>query len=445
MENLTELNATEVWEKASLLIKRQVSVQSWHNWFETLSAVEFRGENLVLLASNDFQKNTILTLHGTILRAAIANITGGTGNFDLTTEKETEEAPVPRTNEPNSTANMTLNPKYTFANYVIGKSNNFAHAAAKAVSENPGNSYNPLFLYSGVGLGKTHLMHAIGNAILEKNPKAKILYITSETFTNDLITAISNNTTVKFRERYRNVDVLMVDDIQFIAGKEQTQEEFFHTFNALYEARKQIVISSDKHPKDIPTLEERLRSRFEWGLTADISKPDLETRIAILRKKAELEHLTVPDEVNIYIAGKIESNIRELEGCLTRVLAYASLIKAPVTQELAAEALHDVLPIRDPRRITPDLILGIVSEYFQVTVEAMKSKNRSREITVPRQIAMYLIREMNGMSLPSIGSLFDRDHTTVMHACDKVEADIKKDGNFRNIVEVLKKKIEDAK
>jgi len=443
VENLVINKAKETWEKASLLIKKQVSVQSWHNWFESIEAVGYSGDNLLLLVGNDFQKNTILTLHGTIIRAAIANVTGGSGNFELTIVRpETAPTPAPTVQKPVTSA--TLNPKYTFANYVIGKSNNFAHAAAKAVSENPGNSYNPLFLYSGVGLGKTHLMHAIGNAILEKNPEANILYITSETFTNDLITAISNNTTVRFRERYRNVDVLMVDDIQFIAGKEQTQEEFFHTFNALYEARKQIVICSDKHPKDIPTLEERLRSRFEWGLTADISKPDLETRIAILRKKAELEHLSVPDEVNIYIAGKIESNIRELEGCLTRVLAYANLVQSPVTQELAMEALQDVLPIRDPRRITPDLIMGVVSGYYQVSVDAMKSKNRSREITVPRQMAMYLIREMNGMSLPSIGGIFDRDHTTVLHSCDKMESDIKKDPMIRNTVEMLKKRINEA-
>lgn len=439
--------AVELWEKASQLIRSDISSVSYENWFRDLKPADYDGQTLTLLTANAFNRNILMENYTRQLQAALNLAAGHEVGFVLRLPSEEiapKESAEKSAAQSNSSLNM-LNPKYTFSTYVIGKSNNFAHAAAYAVSQRPGDAYNPLFLYSGVGLGKTHLMHAIGHSILEKNPSARILYITSETFTNDLIKAISTNTNFEFRNRYRNVDVLMVDDIQFIAGKEQTQEEFFHTFNALYEARKQIVISSDKPPKDIPTLEERLRSRFEWGLIADISKPDLETRIAILRKKAELEHLDVPDEVNTYIATKVESNIRELEGCLTRVLAYADLTHTPINEALAAEALRDMLPVKDPRRITTDLIMAIVSEYYHVTVDDLKSKRRNREITVPRQIAMYLVREMNGTSLPTIGMEFGgRDHTTVIHACDKVTDDLKHDVHLKETVNTLKKRIQGA-
>ncbi len=438
-------DAAALWERASQMIKSQINGVSYESWFKDIKPVDFDGESLKLLVNIEFIRNMLRNNYDQLIRAALAQSAGRPIDYAINIPSE-YSAPAVKEQTPreNPSASM-LNPKYTFSTYVIGKSNNFAHAAAYAVSQSPGNTYNPLFLYSGVGLGKTHLMHAIGHTILEKNPAANILYITSETFTNDLIKAISTNTNIEFRNRYRNVDVLMVDDIQFIAGKEQTQEEFFHTFNALYEARKQIVISSDKPPKDIPTLEERLRSRFEWGLIADISKPDLETRIAILRKKAEMEHLNVPDEVNTYIATKVESNIRELEGCLTRVLAYANLTGAQVSEALAAEALRDMLPVKDPRRITTDLIMAIVAEYYAVTVEDLKSKRRNREITVPRQIAMYLVRELNGASLPRIGLEFGgRDHTTVIHACDKVAEDLRRDAQLRGAVETLKKRIQGA-
>ena len=439
-------SAKEIWDKASQLIKSEINGISYDSWFKDIVPVSFDGQVLTLLVNIEFIRNMLRNNYDQLIQAALMQAAGEPVRYVVRIASEMnaprEEAPA----RPSAAASM-LNPKYTFSTYVIGKSNNFAHAAAYAVSQSPGDTYNPLFLYSGVGLGKTHLMHAIGHAILEKNPQSRILYITSETFTNDLINAISSNTNSEFRNRYRNVDVLMVDDIQFIAGKEQTQEEFFHTFNALYEARKQIVISSDKPPKDIPTLEERLRSRFEWGLIADISKPDLETRIAILRKKAELENLDVPDEVNAYIASKVESNIRELEGCLTRVLAYAKANGggAPVTEELAAEALRDMLPVKDPRRITTDLIMAIVAEYYSVSVEDLKSKRRNREITVPRQIAMYLTRELNGASLPRIGLEFGgRDHTTVIHACDKVAEDMKRDAALKGTIDTLKKRIQGA-
>ena len=299
-----------------------------------------------------------------------------------------------------------LNPKYTFNTFVIGNSNRFAHAASLAVAEAPAKSYNPLFIYGGVGLGKTHLMHAIGHYILSQNPKSKVLYVTSEKFTNELINSIQTNKNVEFRNRYRNVDVLLIDDIQFIAGKESTQEEFFHTFNALHEANKQIIMSSDRPPKEIPTLEDRLRSRFEWGLITDIQPPDLETRIAILKKKADMENLEVDNEVLAFIAKRIESNIRELEGALTRIVAYSSLTNSNLDVAVADEALKDIIFNHRPKKITPELIQNVTADYYQLKVEDLKSKKRNRPIAYPRQVAMYLCRELTDLSLPKIGDLF---------------------------------------
>ena len=307
--------------------------------------------------------------------------------------------------------------------------------------EAPAEAYNPLFIYGGVGLGKTHLMHAIGHHIREQFPETKLLYISSENFTNELISAIQQNKNAEFRARFRNVDVLMVDDIQFIAGRDSTQEEFFHTFNTLHTAGKQIVISSDKPPKEIMRLEERLVSRFEWGLIADIQKPDFETRFAILRKKAASEAIQVGDEVLTFIASHIDSNIRELEGSLTRVVAYATLTGRPVTPELAAEALKDVLSLKDTRRITCDLIQQTVAEYYSITMAEMKAKRRSREISIPRQIAMYLTRELTEMSLTQIGAAFNRDHTTVIHACEKVSEDARSDAATANLLEDLRRAV----
>ncbi len=347
--------------------------------------------------------------------------------------------------QPDSEENETnslLNPKYTFSTFVIGNSNRFAHAASLAVAEAPAKAYNPLFIYGGVGLGKTHLMHAIGHYILSQNKKAKVLYVTSEKFTNELINSIQTNKNVDFRNRYRNVDVLLIDDIQFIAGKESTQEEFFHTFNALHEANKQIIISSDRPPKEIPTLEDRLRSRFEWGLITDIQPPDLETRIAILKKKAELENLEVDDDVLEFIAKRIESNIRELEGALTRIMAYSSLTNSTLDVSIAEEALKDIISSRQPKKITPELIQKVVSNHYQLKMEDLKSRKRSRPIVYPRQIAMYLCREMTDLSLPKIGDLFGgRDHTTVIHACDKVATDIKEDLQMKRTINELIRQI----
>jgi chromosomal replication initiator protein len=327
-----------------------------------------------------------------------------------------------------------LNPKYTFESFVVGPSNRFAHAAALAVSESPAKEYNPLFIYGKVGLGKTHLMQAIGHYILQKKPSMKFIYISSEKFTNQLISAIQNRTTLKFREMYRNVDLLLIDDIHFIAGKESTQEEFFHTFNTLHDAHKQIVVSSDRSPKDIPALEERLVSRFEWGLVADIQPPDIETRIAILRKKAERETITIPDDVTYFIAEAIRSNIRELEGALIRVVAYAKLVGKDIDLELVKDVLKDVL-IEQNKKITIESIQQKVAQYFDIRVADMRSKKRNKMIAYPRQIAMYLSRDLTDFSLPEIGEQFGgRDHSTVLHACEKVYRDMETKNGVRDMV-----------
>ncbi len=342
--------------------------------------------------------------------------------------------------------NANLNPKYTFDTFVVGANNNLAHAASLAVAESPGEVYNPLFIYGGVGLGKTHLMHSIAHFILKNDPKAKILYVTSEKFTNELIDAIRNKnniTTTEFREKYRNNDVLLIDDIQFIIGKESTQEEFFHTFNTLYESKKQIIISSDKPPKEIETLEERLRSRFEWGLTVDIQSPDYETRMAILRKKEELEGYNIDNEVIKYIATNIKSNIRELEGALTKIVALSKLeTNKEITIELAEEALKDLISSSAAREITPEYIIQIVCDHFQITPLDIASQKRNRDIVLPRQIAMYLCRDMTAVPLQTIGkSLGGRDHTTVLHGADKISHEILKNDSLQNTIEILKKKI----
>lgn len=332
----------------------------------------------------------------------------------------------------------TLNPKYTFDTFVTGKSNQLAHAASLSVAENPGHGYNPLFLYGGVGLGKTHLMHAIGHRILKNHPEMRVLYVSSEKFTNELINSIRDGHPEKFRDKYRTIDVLMVDDIQFISGKTSTQEEFFHTFNALHDDNKQIILSSDRPPKEVEKLEERLRSRFEWGLITDIQAPDLETRIAILRKKAMVDHIEVPNDVMFAIANRIDTNIRELEGALTRVVAYASLTNQPVTTAVVTEALKDLFPTSGSQEVTPEIIQEIVASYFKLQVEDLHAKKRSRSIAFPRQIAMYLCRELTESSLPAIGQFFGgRDHTTVLHAYDKIKKEKETDEKLSQILSEL--------
>ena len=339
--------------------------------------------------------------------------------------------------------NTVLNPKYVFSSFVIGNSNRFAHAASLAVAESPAEVYNPFFIYGGVGLGKTHLMHAIGHRIKETNPNMKVVYISSEKFTNELINSFRDNNTESFRQRYRNIDVLLVDDIQFLSNKERTQEEFFHTFNTLHEANKQIIISSDRAPREIQTLEDRLRSRFEWGLITDIQAPDLETRIAILRKKAMLENLNIPNEVMVYIATRIDNNIRELEGALIRVIAYASLHNHAIDIDITNDALKDIFPNGGLKQITTDLIKEIVASHFKIKLEELAAKKRTRNITYPRQIAMYLCRELTENSLPKIGEIFGgRDHTTVIHAHDKISRERNDDAKLNQTIKELVKKIE---
>jgi chromosomal replication initiator protein len=332
-----------------------------------------------------------------------------------------------------------LNPRYSFSTFVVGSNNRLAHAAALSVAERPGHSYNPLFVYGGSGLGKTHLMHAIGNAVMSRHPRKRVAYATSEKFTNEFINAIRTQKTEEFRERYRRIDVLLIDDIQFIAGKEGTQDEFFHTFNAIHEEGKQIVLSSDRPPKAIASLEERLRSRFEWGLIADISPPDLETRIAILRAKAEAQNVAVPPPVVDFLAQRIVSNIRELEGALTRVVAYATLNAVPVTTELAQQMLQHIL--QSPRRqtLSPEKIVEIVARYYQVPVEQLRGKARDKQIVLPRQVAMYLMREETEAPLLRIGAaLGGRDHSTVLHGCDKIEREMQESDDFRREVSSLR-------
>ena len=341
--------------------------------------------------------------------------------------------------------NANLNPRYTFDTFVVGKNNNLAHAASLAVAESPGEIYNPLFIYGGVGLGKTHLMHSVAHFILKNNPSAKILYVTSEKFTNELIDAIRNKnnvSTTEFREKYRNNDVLLIDDIQFIIGKESTQEEFFHTFNALYEAKKQIIISSDRPPREIETLEDRLRSRFDWGLTVDIQPPDYETRMAILRKKEELEGYNIDNEIIKYIATNVKSNIRELEGALTKIVASSKLNNKEINLELAEEALKDLISPNAAREVTPQLIINVVSEHFGITPLDLIGQKRSKELVFPRQIVMYLCGDMTNESLQNIGkALGGRDHTTIIHGTKKIASELKTDENLKNTIDILKKKI----
>jgi chromosomal replication initiator protein len=345
---------------------------------------------------------------------------------------------VKKEDDPGDFPQGILNQKYTFDTFVIGSGNRFAHAASLAVAEAPAKAYNPLFIYGGVGLGKTHLMHAIGHYVLDHNPQAKVVYLSSEKFTNEFINSIRDNKAENFRNKYRNVDILLIDDIQFLAGKESTQEEFFHTFNALHEESKQIIISSDRPPREIPTLEDRLRSRFEWGLITDITPPDLETRIAILRKKARAEGLDIPNEVMLYIANQIDTNIRELEGALIRVVAYSSLINKDINANLAAEALKDIIPSSKPKVITILDIQKTVGELFSIKLEDFKAKKRTKSLAFPRQIAMYLSRELTDYSLPKIGEEFGgRDHTTVIHAHEKISKLLQTDAQLQRQMKEL--------
>ncbi|ACA55902.1 chromosomal replication initiator protein DnaA [Clostridium botulinum] len=437
---------TETWEKAINIIKGELTEVSFNTWIKSINPISLENNSLKLAVPNDFTKGILESRYKDLIVNALKLLTSKKYNIDfiVTTEEKIEK------NHNNEKSNIVvndemstmLNPKYTFDSFVIGNSNRFAHAASLAVAESPAKAYNPLFIYGGVGLGKTHLMHAIGHYILHNNPKSQVVYVSSEKFTNELINSIKDDKNVEFRNKYRNIDILLVDDIQFIAGKERTQEEFFHTFNALYEANKQIIISSDRPPKEIPTLEDRLRSRFEWGLIADIQAPDFETRMAILKKKADVEKLNIPNEVMVYIATKIKSNIRELEGALIRIVAFSSLTNKEISVDLASEALKDIISSKQTRQVTIDIIQEVVANYYNLKIEDLKSARRTRNIAFPRQIAMYLSRKLTDMSLPKIGEEFGgRDHTTVIHAYEKISNNLKKDESLQNAINDLNKRI----
>ncbi len=434
-------NLDSIWSNVLDIIKVELTEVSYNTWLKTIIPISISDNNIVLAAPNDFTKGILEGRYLNLIKNAIKEVTQKEYSIRFIIPGEEQSSTIGQSviqeNQDNN-QRAQLNPKYSFSTFVIGNSNRFAHAASLAVAEAPAQAYNPLFIYGGVGLGKTHLMHAIGHYILSQSPDTKVVYVSSEKFTNELINSIREYRNEEFRNKYRNVDVLLVDDIQFIAGKEGTQEEFFHTFNALHEANKQIIISSDRPPKEIPTLEDRLRSRFEWGLIADIQAPDLETRIAILRKKANIENIEVSDEVMQYIATMIQSNIRELEGALIRVVAYSSLTNKEITVELAEEALKDIISNNKPRQITVDLIKEEVSNNFNIKMEDFNSKKRTRAIAYPRQIAMYLTRELTDLSLPKIGDEFGgRDHTTVIHACDKISTEISQDNEIKEKIEYI--------
>ncbi|MGF7186437.1 chromosomal replication initiator protein [Desulfitispora alkaliphila] len=453
-----------LWDQCLNVLEQKLSKPSFETWIKSVYMVDVDNSNITLAVPNDFAKEWIENHYRTTIKMVVDNVFEKSLTISFVIPSENEQNSIDfedeesmendgveiveklpkKINKSNNSlnSNSTLNPKYTFDTFVIGNSNRFAHAASLAVAEAPSKAYNPLFIYGGVGLGKTHLMHAIGHYVLNEQPGSKIVYISSETFVNELINSIRDDYTAGFRAKYRNIDVLLVDDIQFLAKKERTQEEFFHTFNALYENNKQIIISSDRPPKEIETLEDRLRSRFEWGLITDMQPPDFETRIAILRKKASLENLNVPSDTMAYIAEQIQSNIRELEGALVRVVAYSSLKGKSITTELASEALKDILPDKKPVKITPKLIQEHIAGFHGLKLEELKSKKRTRNVSYPRQIAMYLCRELTDYSLPKIGEEFGgRDHTTVIHAHEKISRELKEDLSLQQTIGDLVSKL----
>ena len=462
-------NMDLLWQNTLSLLEQDMIRPSFETWIKVLQPVSYENGCFVLGTTRQIVKEWVETRYLSLIRKSLEAVIDQPVLVSLSL-LASEPANTPTTNDSILTKAMKdpaivevkssytptshrsleenispLNPKYTFDSFVIGNSNRFAHAAALAVAEVPAKVYNPFFIYGGVGLGKTHLMHEIGHRILQIHPESKVLYISSEKFTNDFINAIMSGHPDSFRNRYRNIDVLLIDDIQFLAKKEQTQEEFFHTFNALHEANKQIIISSDRPPKDIPTLEDRLRSRFEWGLTTDIQSPDLETRIAILRKKALLENISMPNDVIVYISSRIDNNIRELEGAFNRVNAYAFLNRSPINIDLAMDALKDLFPKEKASQVTPIKIQEAVANHFKIKIDDLKSKRRTRNVTVPRQLAMYLCRELTDLSLPKIGELFGgRDHTTVIHAYEKVNRERQEDSRLSALIAEISARINNS-
>ncbi len=448
----------EKWNEILQTVKTEhdISDVSYNTWLKPLEVYGVQGNVLYILVSDSLALNYIVKKYSLPLKVTIAELIGTEYEIEFILPEQKDSIQTGSSSAGSSLSNKktaamesaersNLNPNYTFDTFVVGSNNRFAQSASLAVAESPGEAYNPLYIYGGPGLGKTHLMHSIGHFILEQNPDAKVLYVTSEEFTNEVIDSIRNGNAsamTKFRDKYRTIDVLMVDDVQFIIGKESTQEEFFHTFNALHSAGKQIILTSDKPPKDMETLEDRIRSRFEWGLMADIGTPDYETRMAILRKKVESDEMNLSDDILNYIATNIKSNIRELEGALNKLLAYSNLVKTEITMDIAMKELQNIIIPDKPREITPQLIIEVVSEHFQISLDQMISKNRSSQIARPRQIAMYLCKTMTDTPLDSIGSLLGgRDHSTIIHGVNKVSDEYETNEDTRNLIDTIKKKI----
>ena len=426
----------DCWEKAREMLGNDMSTASYNTWIKPLRLHSINGDSALIEAPNQFVIQQLTGRYITTLENALLATFGKRFSINLALASDIERQAA-------QLSNTMLNKRYTFDNFIVGDSNSFAYAASLAVAEAPNDAYNPLFIYGGVGLGKTHLMNAIGNYIADQDPTKNVLFISSETFTNEFIdTIVKKKGTSDLRERMRNVDVLMVDDIQFLSKTVATQEEFFHTFNHLHQKGKQIILSSDRPPKEIPTIEERLRSRFEWGLTVDIRKPDFETRVAILRRKCIDENIECESEVLDYIAGRVDSNIRELEGALNRLRARNELIGGEITLQFAVDTMDAILPTNAPRVVNAQTILAAVAERYDVSAQDITSKKRNKEFTLPRQVAMYIIREMTSLSTTAIGrELGDRDHTTVMHGCDRIAEAMTKDPTFRKSIEELRENI----
>ena len=436
-----------IWGEALKIIKKQLNTPTYKTWFENTSPTQIDGDSIIISAPNAFAKEWLESRYSSLITDALFQVLGEEMNIKVVID-DAEQLSITQYNrnkraEVKSPPTTTLNPKYTFDSFVIGSSNRFAHAATIAVAEMPSTAYNPLFIYGGVGLGKTHLLQAIAHYAINHHPSLKVKYVSCEKFTSDFINSIRDKSKIGgFQKRYRDNDILLIDDIQFLENKEATQEEFFHTFNTLYEANKQIVLSSDRPPKDIATLEDRLRSRFEWGLITDIQPPDLETRIAILHKKAQMEKLSVPSDILEFVASRIQSNIRELEGALIRIIAYSSLTKAPLSISTAEEVLKDIFPNRASRPITLQTIQSEVCRFFNISKQQLTGNKRSQDVVYPRQIAMYLARELTDLSLPKIGQEFGgRDHTTVMYANTKVSKMISTQREVYNQIQELTNRI----
>jgi chromosomal replication initiator protein len=456
------VNQDQIWSQVQEELRFQLAKRTYDMWLKNTSVVSTDGGTFRIGVPSKLAKDWLEDRFSGLIQETLQAVTGSEVDIDFVISPnshrpavatlEMDEDDDATENSPGNGAEVVsasvtiapseLNARFRFSSFVVGHNSQFAHAAAKAVAEAPGDSYNPLFLYGGVGLGKTHLMHAIGHEVHDRFPRKRVVYLTSEQFTNEVISSIATARMGEFRHKYRTVDVLLIDDVQFLAGKDRTKEEFFHTFNALHEINKQIVISSDRPPKEIPTLEDRLRSRFEWGLIADIQPPDFETRLAILHSKLGSNSSLIPEEVLNFIAHKVQRNIRELEGALTRIQAFAAVHQRPIDQEEAARLLADIIPAGTRKPINVERIQALVADYYNVTLDDMKGKRRDKHIVFPRQVAMYLVREETPSSLPAIGKAFGgRDHTTALHSIEKIANELKEDERLRYEVQVIREKL----